>query len=136
MSKNGKKRVKTYNRYSEELKRKIAKSYLAGEASYAVLAEEHGLRNRGVVKEFVRWYRRKLAAEPNLESQQMKEQRADFNEPLQQSEQELQGRIKALEQALRLSELKAELLETMIDEAEELFNLEIRKKSGTDQSKR
>ena len=89
----GKKRVKTYNRYSEELKRKIAKSYLAGEASYAVLAEEHGLRNRGVVKKFVKWYRRKLAAEPDLESQQMEEQRANFDEPLQQGEQELQGRI-------------------------------------------
>lgn len=132
----GKKRVKTYQKYPDSLKRKIAKSYLAGEASYAVLAEEHGLRNKEVVKEFVRWYRRKLAAEPNLESQQMEEQRANLDEPLQQGEQELQGRIKVLEQALRLSELKTELLETMIDEAEELFNLEIRKKSGTDQSKR
>ena len=53
------KRVKTGKRYPEELKRKIAKEYLSGAASHAVLAEEHGLRDKGVVKEFVKWYRRK-----------------------------------------------------------------------------
>lgn len=51
-----KKRTKSYSRYSVDLKRKIAKSYLAGEASYHILAEENGLKNKDVVKEFVRWY--------------------------------------------------------------------------------
>ena len=45
-----KKRVKNYNRYPNELKRKLVKEYLAGKASYCILAEEHGLRNKGVVK--------------------------------------------------------------------------------------
>jgi len=51
------KRVKRQTRYPEELKRKIAKSYISGEASYAVLAEENGLKSKNVVKEFVKWYR-------------------------------------------------------------------------------
>ena len=127
-----KKRVKSRNRYSNSLKRKIAKSYLSGEASYGVLAEEHGLRDKSVVKEFVKWYRRKLSEEPNFEDQQqevllMKEENL--------SASELQARVKELEQQLKRSELKTELLETMIDIAEEQFNVEIRKKSGTNQSK-
>ena len=55
--------MKKNNRYPIGLKRKIAKSYLSGEASYAVLAEENGLRDKTVVKEFVKWYRRKLETE-------------------------------------------------------------------------
>lgn len=66
-----KKRVKNYNRYPNDLKRKLAKEYLAGEASYGILAEEHGLANKGVVKEFVKWYKRILAQE----EEQMKKQK-------------------------------------------------------------
>ena len=47
-----KKRVKNYNRYSNSLKRKVAKAYISGEASYAILAEENGLRDKTVVKGF------------------------------------------------------------------------------------
>ena len=61
-----KKWVKNYNRYPNSLKRKVAKSYLKGEASYDVLAEENGLRDKTVVKEFVKWYRRKIAEEPKM----------------------------------------------------------------------
>lgn len=125
------KRVKNYNRYPNSLKRKIAKSYLSGEASYAVLAEENGLRDKGVVKEFVKWYRRKLSEEPNLDEQLEMEENANVL-----SEKELKLRIKELEKQLKRAELKTELLETMIDLAEEKFDLEIRKKSGTNQSKK
>ncbi|HFA52025.1 MAG TPA: hypothetical protein ENJ95_23665 [Bacteroidetes bacterium] len=44
-----KKRTKSRNRYPEGFKRKIAKEYLSGQDSYAVLAEEHGLKNKGLV---------------------------------------------------------------------------------------
>ena len=59
------KRVKKQNRYPERLKRRIAKAYLAGEASYSILAEENGLRDKNVVKEFVKWYKAKLVKEPD-----------------------------------------------------------------------
>ena len=131
-----KKRVKNYNRYPNSLKRKIAKSYLSGEASYAVLAEENGLRNKGVVKEFVKWYRRQLSEEPNI-GEGFKNEESEKQESANiLSEKELKARIKELEKQLKRAELKSEFLETMIDLAEEEFNLEIRKKSGTNQSKR
>lgn len=44
------KRTKTRNRYPISLKRKIAKSYLTGEASYAVLAKEGCGGNEGQVE--------------------------------------------------------------------------------------
>lgn len=125
------KRVKNYNRYPNSLKRKIAKSYLSGEASYAVLAEENGLRDKDVVKEFVKWYRRKLSGEPNFDEQSELEKNENVL-----SEKELKLRVKELGKALKRAELKTELLETMIDLAEEKFNVEIRKKSGANQSKR
>lgn len=53
------KRVKRGSKYPEDFKRKIAKEYLAGKASYAILAEDYNLLNKGVVREFVRWYKRR-----------------------------------------------------------------------------
>ena len=53
------KKVKPRGPYPEDFKRKIAKEYLAGKASAGYLAGEHGLKNKGVVKEFVKWYRHK-----------------------------------------------------------------------------
>ncbi len=125
------KREKSQKRYPEDLKRKIAKSYLLGEASYAVLAEENGLKNKGVVKEFVKWYRRQLELEPNFD---LKFEESENSNIL--SEKELQNKVKELEKKLKRAELKTEMLETIIDIAEDEFNLDIRKKSGAKQLKK
>ena len=121
-----KKRTKDYTRYPVHLKRKIAKEYLSGSASYAILAEENGLKNKDVVKEFVKWYKRQ-----NPELTKMDSEKEKPEEDLEQS-----ARIAKLEAALRLSELKVEMLETMIDQAEQILSIDIRKKSGTNQSKK
>ncbi len=52
------KKVKGQNQYPNELKRKIAQEYLSGRFSYAIAAEEYGLRDKSVVREFVKWFRR------------------------------------------------------------------------------
>ncbi len=126
------KKVKPHNRYPDELKRKIAKEYLSGAASYAVLAEGHGLRDKDVAKEFVKWYRRKCELggenEPSMPEKKQPEPTGD--------EQSLKQQIKELQRRLSLSELKVEALETMIDIAEEQLHVDIRKKSGAKQSKR
>lgn len=126
------KRVKQYNRYPSELKRKIAKAYLSGAASYAVLAEEHGLRDKDVAKEFVKWYRRKLELGSQNESTVTAKETPEPNG----DEQPLKQQIKELQKRLALSELKVEALETMIDIAEGQLHIDIRKKSGAKQSKR
>jgi len=130
VKKNQVKRVRDYRKYPEELKRKIGKSYLAGEASYGVLAEENGLKNKDVVKEFVKWYRRKLATEPNFDL----EVPIEKNHSLDQSEDDNQSsELLELKKQLKQSQLKNEMLETMIDVAEKELNVDIRKKSGTNQ---
>ena len=127
-----KKRTKFQNRYPEELKRKIAKEYLAGQASYAVLAEEHGLANKGVVQEFVKWYRRKCELSNEIECTMPEKKQS---KPAS-GEKALQQQVKELNRQLALSELKVEALETMIDLAEEQLKVDIRKKSGAKQSKK
>lgn len=126
------KKVKPRGRYPEELKRKIAKEYLAGKASAGYLAEEHGLKNKGVVKEFVKWYRRKdeLYVQ-NQDTMPDKKASTDVS-----SEPSAQEQLKQLKRQLELSQLKVEALETMIDLAEKEFQIEIRKKSGAKQSKK
>ncbi len=120
------KKVKRQNRYPNELKRKIALEYLSGRFSYAVAAEEYGLKDKDVVKEFVKWYRRNYEIGDQNDAVQMAKSKI-VSSP--SKEQELQKRIKELE-------LKVETLETMIDIAEEQLHIDIRKKSGSQRSKK
>lgn len=126
-----KKRTKSRNRYPIDLKRKIAKEYLSGRASYGILAEENGLRDKSVVKEFVKWYRHQLSKESELVIDESKLTNTSIL-----TEQELAERVKKLEKQLQQAELKAEMLETMIDIAENELGIDIRKKSGANPSKK
>lgn len=120
------KKVKNYNRYPNDFKRKIALEYLSGRFSNAVAAEEYGLKDKGVVKEFVKWYRRNSELSQTTDTVPIAKSKT--KSPTSK-EQELQKRIKDLE-------LKVEVLETMIDIAEEQLHIDIRKKSGSQQSKK
>lgn len=131
---NPKKREKQRNRYSEGLKRKIAKEYLWGKASYAILAEEHNLANKGVVKEFVKWYKRRLELERTKEKKVKDSGKNKENQVLKSGDLKDEKELKALREKLDLADLRIEMLETMIDQAEAALSIDIRKKSGTNQS--
>lgn len=124
------KRVKGGNRYPDEFKRKLAQEYLSGRFSYAVAAEEYGLKDKSVVREFVKWYRKKFELSPINDSVPMKKVKPS------PQDLHLEERIKQLEADLRMSKLKVEALETMIDIAEDQLKIDIRKKSGTQRSKK
>lgn len=124
------KQVKRGNRYPDEFKRKLAQEYLSGRFSYAVAAEEYGLKDKSVVREFVKWYRKKCELSLINESMPMKKVKPS------PEELNLEERIKQLEADLRMSKLKVEALETMIDIAEDQLKIDIRKKSGTQRSKK
>jgi len=130
---NPKKREKQRNRYSEGLKRKIAKEYLSGKASYGILAEEHNLANKDVVKEFVKWYKLRLERE-NIQVKNVKESgKNQGNQDLNSGDLKNEKEVKTLREKLALADLKIEMLETMIDQAEAVLSIDIRKKSGTNQ---
>lgn len=120
-------------KYPPDLKRKIAKAYASGQYSYGSLALEYGLKDKAVVKEFVKWYARQEAVvAENLAN--------DFSQ-MKQNDSNLSGEALSAELAvlrgkLSHSELKVEALETMIDLAEQEFSIAIRKKSGTQRSKK
>jgi transposase-like protein len=120
------KKVKSQNRYPNDLKRKIALEYLSGRFSYAVAAEEYGLKDKSVVKEFVKWYHRNHEIGHQNDTLTMAKSKSTSSPS---NEKELQKRIKELE-------LKVEALETMIDIAEEHLHIDIRKKSGSQRSKK
>ncbi len=130
---NPRKREKSRNRYSKGLKRKIAKEYLSGKASYGILAEKNGLANKDVVKEFVKWYKRQLELSPLKEIQVKDLGKIQEDQGLNLSDLEKEKELKELREKLALSELKCEILETMIDQAENTLSIDIRKKSGTNQ---
>lgn len=120
------KKTKLSHRYPKTLKRKVAQEYLSGKFSYAVAAEEYGLKNKDVVKEFVRWYRKSQY----LEKMETVPENPESQDPYSESE-----RLRALESELAAAKLKISSLETLIDLAESELQIDIRKKSGTKQSK-
>lgn len=127
------KKVKRQNRYPNDLKRKIAQEYLSGRFSYAVAAEEYGLRDKSVVREFVKWFRRNSELSVTNTEMSMTKKRRIPDDP---ATQDAEKRIKELEEQLKLSKLKVELLETMIDIAEDQLKIDIRKKSGSQRLKK
>jgi transposase-like protein len=125
------KKIKPGNRrYPKSLKRKIAEEYLSGKFSYAVAAEEYGLKNKGVVKEFVKWHKKSSYLE------QMKQEMPIVRPEDQESTAQppTQDQLLVLQEQLAAAKLKIAALETLIDLAEENLQIDIRKKSGTKQS--
>jgi transposase-like protein len=122
------KKIKQGNqRYPKSLKRKIAAEYLQGKFSYAVAAEEYGLKDKLVVKEFVKWYKKILYLEQMDKDKQAKEppkQATSSGSPTKEQ-------LHSLEQQLEEARLKVAALETLIDVAEQELKVDIRKKSGT-----
>jgi transposase len=127
------KKVKNQNRYADDFKRKVALEYLSGRFSYAVAAEEYGLSNKAVVREFVKWYRQKQELSAVNDTEVMAKSTSPTTPA---ATTDLQKQIKELEAALRLSNLKVEALETMIDIAEDQLQIDIRKKSGSQRLKK
>lgn len=122
------KKIKPGNqRYAKSLKRKVAEEYLSGKFSYGVAAEEYGLKDKAVVREFVKWYKRTLYLE------QMEEKKRPKGPPKQDTsiESPTKEQLEALEEQLAQAKLKIAGLETLIDIAEQELQIDIRKKSGT-----
>jgi len=128
------KKTKINAKYPKALKRKVAQEYLAGKFSYAVGAEEYGLANGSVVKEFVKWYRKNYDLAEMKKSEESPRLPASPNQNLSEKA-ETAKRIDELEKELAAAKLKLAGLEALIDTAEQDLGIDIRKKSGTKPSK-
>ncbi len=112
---------------SQEEKMEIVKKHNLEGVSHTELAKRYGTVQT-VVSRIIRTF----AAENEKSALLMK------NKPVDNQEEEikaLRAEILELKKKLYEEKMRADFCDTMIDVAEEMFNIEIRKKAGTGQSK-
>jgi len=127
------KKVKSQKKYSDSLKREVGRRYLREEFSYAVAAEEYGLKDKTVAKEFVKWYRMQVEKEKRAVEEAAESSKESEAAGTCGNLDEALSRIKELERALFMAELKGEALETMLDIAKRDLGIDVRKKYGAKQ---
>ena len=117
-----------------ELKEKIIQEYLNTGCGYRKLQEKYGV-SRATICNWVQVYQ----GIHNLPKTSL--QQKHYISPMQRKQKEthaneaaLLDKIASLERQLKHQELRAEVLDKLIDVAEKQLNISIRKKPGTQQS--
>jgi transposase-like protein len=123
----GKKEKRTWKRLPEEEKLEIVKEYHLEGHSTKYLSEKYG-----VGKTTIGDILRKFAAENEKSALFMKN---DAQDRLSEENKALRKEVMELKKKLYNETMRADFYDTMIDVAEEMFGIEIRKKAGTGQSK-
>ncbi len=106
-------------------KEEIIAEYLTGNISYRALGEKHGIPSRSICDWVMKYQGR-------MPSWKEKEKRRK-EKSTEKKEQELPNEVKILQQSLRKSQLKNELLEEMLKLSEEHTGIDLRKKFGAKQ---
>lgn len=120
------KKRKAYTRLSESQKQEIIRGYHLEGKLPSRLAEEYG-----VTPGTIRFNLRKFAAENDKSALLMKKETKD---EMAKAVRLLEKENLELRKLLRHAEMRADYYETMVDVAEEMFDIEIKKKAGTGQS--
>ena len=122
------KQTKPRGTYPPDLKREIAQRYLNGEYSYAVAAEQYGLSGKEVVKEFVKWYRKLVAAETEAIQQRKAELEATGQLKAQVDDEPLPDDPAELKRLLEQARGENYALRTLVRVVKEDFNIDMLKK--------
>jgi uncharacterized protein YjcR len=112
----------------EELREQVRKDYLAGRGTYRSLAERYKCSSSTIYRLVMG--KSKKEKEPKRRAERIEgwtSRKSGINQAMPTEVDELQ-------EALRMARLKIELLETMIDIADEKMGANIRKKAGARQS--
>ena len=121
------KRKRSCFRLSEELKLEVVRDYLLNGIDQCQIAKQYGISQQSV-RRIIRIF----AASNDKSALLMK------NTPTDNQAEEikaLRAEILELKKKLHQETMRADFYDTMVDVAEEMFNIEIRKKAGTGQSK-
>ena len=122
---------KKHDRYSEEFKLSVIRDYYSsGMSKYACVRKYHLSGNR-LLLNWLRKYETErnfvpLQPEPLDDDEMSRRSSEDYRDEIAQ----LRKRNRELEKALEFSRLETLARDLMIDKAEEVFNIPIRKKSG------
>ena len=115
--------------YPPTLKREIAQRYLNGDFSYGAAADEYGLASKEVVKEFVRWFTRKLDDENAALAERTAElRRLNAGPAAERDPEPLPDDVNALKALLQDARDEATVWRTLVRVAEEQTGLPILKK--------
>lgn len=121
------KRKRSCFRLPEELKLEVVRDYLLNGIEQCQIAKQYGISQQSVSRII-----RIFAASNDKSALLMK------NTPTDNQAEEikaLRAEILELKKKLHQETMRADFYDTMVDVAEEMFNIEIRKKAGTGQSK-
>ena len=121
------KNKRAFFRVPEELKLDVAKAYHLEKKSSSQIAKEFGI-GKSTVESIIR----NFAASNDKSALLMKSKPTDS---LAEENKALRKEILELKKKLHQETMRADFYDTMVDVAEEMFNIEIRKKAGTGQSK-
>ncbi len=121
-----------------EIKDQIIQEYLASGCGYRQLQKKYGI-SRTTICKWVQVYQGIHNLAPTDLQQKhyinpMERKEKNKQDGTSQKEQELLQKIASLEKQLAHQELRAEVLDTLINVAEKQLNISIRKKPGTQQS--
>lgn len=114
-------------KYDQTLKRKICEELLSGSIGIREVARKYNIPPGGTIKYWVKRYEEEQAELAKLQAMATEPIKSSTEESSTPSAED----FRKLQEELRLAKIKVTVLETMIDVAEDHFQIEIRKKSGT-----
>jgi transposase-like protein len=121
-------KTKTYC-FSNEIKSQVVHEYLTTDVSQKELMQKFNIRGNNTIKLWMRKFDLQEPSHQQIEIQRIMAKKKDQTP----YEQELEAKIKKLEEQLEYEKLRTLALNTMIDIAERDLKISIRKKSGAKQ---
>ena len=107
----------------QAIRDEVLRLYAETDLSYGEIAEENGVQVR-TVEYIVRNFASELPEIPTMRKKK---------DASTEDYDKLRAEVTRLRKELRQEKMRAEALDTMIDVAEEMFNIPVRKKAGTKQ---
>lgn len=108
----------------QAIRDEVLRQYAETDLSYGEIAEENGIQVR-TVEYIVRNFASELPNVPTMRKKKNDASTEDYDK--------LRAEITRLRKEVRQEKMRADALDTMIDVAEEMFNIPVRKKAGTKQ---
>lgn len=108
----------------QAIRDEVLRQYAETDLSYGEIAEENGIQVR-TVEYIVRNFASELPNVPTMRKKKTDASTEDYDK--------LRAEITRLRKEVRQEKMRADALDTMIDVAEEMFNIPVRKKAGTKQ---
>ena len=108
----------------QAIREEVLRLYAETDMSYGEIAEVNGVQIR-TVEYIIRNFTSELPETPVMRKKKKDVSAEDYDA--------LRAEITRLKKELRYEKMRSEALDTMIDVAEEMFNIPVRKKAGTKQ---